>query len=44
MHATHLFEYIGQENLFATADLAIEAAYARASAAGKEHASTLLKK
>jgi len=44
MHATHLFEYIGQENIFATADLAIEAAYAAASAAGREHASTLLKK
>ena len=44
MHATHLFEYIGRENIFATADLAIEAAYAAASAAGREHASTLLKK
>ena len=44
MHATHLFEYVGQENIFATADLAIEAAYARASAAGIEHAATLLKK
>jgi sulfate permease, SulP family len=44
MHATHLFDYIGQPNIFATADQAIEAAYAAASAAGKEHASTLLKK
>jgi sulfate permease, SulP family len=44
MRATHLFEYIGQANIFATADQAIEAAYAAASAAGKEHASTLLKK
>jgi SulP family sulfate permease len=44
MRATHLFEYIGQENIFATADQAIEAAYAAASAAGREHASTLMKK
>ena len=44
MRATHLFDYIGQENILPTADLAIEAAYAAASAAGKEHASTLLKK
>ena len=44
MHATHLFDYIGRENIFATADLAIEAAYAAASAAGREHASTLLRK
>jgi SulP family sulfate permease len=44
MRATHLFDYVGQENIFATADQAIEAAYTAASAAGKEHASTLLKK
>jgi SulP family sulfate permease len=44
MRATHLFEYVGQENIFATADQAIEAAYTAASAAGREHASTLLKK
>ncbi len=44
MRATHLFDYVGQENIFATADQGIEAAYAAASAAGKEHASTLLKK
>jgi SulP family sulfate permease len=43
MQATHLFAGIGQENIFATADLAIEAAYAAATAAGKAHASTLLK-
>ena len=44
MHATHLFEYISQDNIFATADQGIEAAYERASAAGKTHASTLLRK
>jgi sulfate permease, SulP family len=44
MHATGLFDYVGQPHIFATADQAIEAAYAAASAAGKEHASTLLKK
>lgn len=44
MRATHLFDYVGQENIFATADQAIEAAYARASDAGIEHAATLLKK
>ncbi len=43
MRATDLFDGIGQENIFATADLAIEAAYAAATAAGKAHASTLLK-
>ncbi len=44
MRATHLLDYIGQDNIFATADQAIETAYAAASAAGKEHGSTLLKK
>jgi SulP family sulfate permease len=44
MRATHLFDYVGQDNIFATADQGIETAYERASAAGKEHASTLLKK
>jgi sulfate permease, SulP family len=44
MRATHLFDYVSQENIFATADQAIEAAYERASAEGKIHASTLLKK
>ena len=44
MRATGLFDLVGQENIFATADQAIEAAYARASAAGIEHAATLLKK
>jgi sulfate permease, SulP family len=44
MRATHLFDYIEQANIFSNADLAIEAAYERASAAGIEHAATLLKK
>ncbi|RLJ67683.1 SulP family inorganic anion transporter [Sulfurisoma sediminicola] len=44
MRATGLFDYVGQPNIFPSADLAIEAAYAAASAAGKEHASTLLRK
>jgi SulP family sulfate permease len=44
MHSSHLFDYIGRANIFATADQGIEAAYAAASAAGKEHDSTLLKK
>ncbi len=44
MRATHLLDYVGQENIFATADQAIEAAYAHASLAGIEHSDTLLKK
>ena len=44
MRATGLFEYIGQTNVFATADQAIEAAYAAADAAGIPHLGTLLKK
>jgi SulP family sulfate permease len=39
--ATGLFDYIGQQNIYATADQAIEAAYAAADAAGIEHLSTL---
>jgi SulP family sulfate permease len=44
MRATGLFDYISQANVFATADQAIEAAYAAADAAGIQHAATLLKK
>lgn len=44
MRATGLFDYIGQPNIFPTAEHAIEAAYAAADAAGIQHASTLLKK
>jgi sulfate permease, SulP family len=44
MRGTGLFDYIGQPNIFPSADLAIEAAYAAASAAGMEHESTLLRK
>jgi sulfate permease, SulP family len=44
MRATGLFDYIGQANIFATADQAIHAAYAAADAAGVQHAATLLTK
>jgi len=44
MRATGLYDYVGQTNIFATADQAIEAAYAAASAAGLEHDSTLLRR
>jgi SulP family sulfate permease len=44
MRATGLFDYIGQPNIFPTAEHAIEAAYAAADAAGIPHSSTLLKK
>jgi SulP family sulfate permease len=44
MRATGLFDVIRQDNIFATADQAIEAAYAAADAAGLAHAATLRKK
>ena len=44
MRATGLFDYISQDNIFATADQAIVAAYAAADAAGVAHAATLLRK
>jgi sulfate permease, SulP family len=44
MRATGLFDYVSQANVYATADLAIAAAYAAADAAGLHHAATLLKK
>lgn len=44
MAVTGLIDAIGGENVFATADDAIEAAYARAAAAGIETAGTLLRR
>ncbi|WP_374239341.1 SulP family inorganic anion transporter [Thiocapsa sp. C2-2m] len=44
MRATGLFAYIGQGNIFPTADQAIQAAYAAADAAGVQHGATLLRK
>jgi SulP family sulfate permease len=44
MRATGLLDYIGQANIFATADQAIDAAYAAADAAGIEHGTTLRKR
>jgi SulP family sulfate permease len=43
MRATGLFDYIDQDNIFPTADQAIQAAYAAADAAGVQHGATLLK-
>ena len=44
MRATGLFDYISQDNIFATADQAIKAAYEAASAAGLEDDSSLARK
>lgn len=44
MYATGLLTLIGEGNVFPTADMAIEAAYAAADAAGIPHQGTLLKK
>ena len=44
MRATGLFDHIGQANVYATADQAIDAAYAAADAAGIEHGTTLRKR
>jgi SulP family sulfate permease len=44
MRATGLFDYIGHDNIFATADQAIDAAYSRADAAGMKHDAALQKK
>ena len=44
MRATGLFDYISQDNIFATADQAIEAAHAAALAAGLEDDPTLVRK
>ncbi|MFN6961419.1 MAG: SulP family inorganic anion transporter [Rhodocyclaceae bacterium] len=44
MQATGLMAVVGEANIFATADDAIEAAYARAAAAGIETHGTLLRK
>jgi SulP family sulfate permease len=44
MRATGLFDYVGQANIYPNADLAIQAAYAAADAAGVQHGATLLKR
>jgi SulP family sulfate permease len=42
MRATGLLEHLGEKNLYATADMALEAIYASAAATGKEADRTLL--